>query len=385
MKAVRTPSHNHSDLLATKPVTFNNAINVNVWLSNLDKFLRQEKIQSEAEKTRFLITHLDTTNQELVKKAVQDNEKGQEYAVATVYLAELYTKKHGSGGDVQRFMERKQSRNEEATMFYTALVKLARLAFPKSSEKELDPQVIQQFVNGTYDTRIKEKLLMALKKNESCSAIVLTAMEWQALYANDLDVTETHSDQVAYLKHQQNASTLNQSNGYHKNQRSNSSSTNGNRADNQNRYQDDTESCYHCKERGHRKVQCEEWLHNTYNGRRYYQKYHQQPRENWRSQNECTRSQQYPQRNEQSNSQTQQNSGERQQSSFAPQTTSQVQRQDSAFNQRTEQQPSQVTTTQRSVTFQDNSQQRGQFDEPQRRSTIDSLNQVNGDSQSRRL
>ena len=256
-KAVRTPSRNHSDLLATKPVAFNSAINVNVWLNNLDKFLRQEKIQSEAEKTRFLISHLDTNNQELVKKAVRDNDKGQEYTVATVYLTELYTKKHGSCGDVQRFVDRKQTSNEEATTFYTALIKLARLAFPKSYEKELDPQIIQQFVNGTYYIRIKEKLLMALKKNESCSAIVLTAMEWQALYANDLDATETHSDQVAYLKHQQNASTSNQSSGYHKNQRISQKPAYESRADNQNRYQGETNSCAYCKERGHHKTQCE--------------------------------------------------------------------------------------------------------------------------------
>ena len=95
----------------TPPASFNNNVNVTLWLKDVERYFESHSINNNAHKLRYLLEHLDEFNRNLVKTKIK-TDRLETYDEASVYLLRLCGNGQHQGNKLQEYATRKQKPNE---------------------------------------------------------------------------------------------------------------------------------------------------------------------------------------------------------------------------------------------------------------------------------
>lgn len=166
--------NNQTDTTQT-PKTYNNNLNFNVWLNQVDQYLDETQTTNDKRKIDFVLSKLDTKSRRTMNDLLQSK------AITTFKelqdnLRTFYSNDTQSHTDhLLNFLDRRQNPNESLHRYYSDITDLARLAYPQESLSTLQKYVDKQFVSGLYNTLIKGQLLM----NANAKNILSQAIELQ--------------------------------------------------------------------------------------------------------------------------------------------------------------------------------------------------------------
>ena len=151
------------------PKMYNNAMNFNVWINEVERFFDESKITSDKAKIDAVTNKLDAQSKSTIKELIQ-NKTIRSYKQLQEHLNSFYN------NDVQtrtehliNFAERLQLPDENLHQYYTAVSALARKAYPSEPEHIIANFTTEQFITGLYNTYIKLQLLE--RKNDKMNIL----------------------------------------------------------------------------------------------------------------------------------------------------------------------------------------------------------------------
>ena len=154
------------------PSTYNHDTNINVWLNQVDDYLDMNKIKADKQKQETLLLRLDRTNRLALQKLI-DNKTIKSYQDLQEHVKSLYNHDMLTTRDhVINFIQRQQQPNETIGEFYASIVELAKKAYPKLGQKDLDQQISDNFINGLNNSLIRQQLL--INHDKQSNADILT-------------------------------------------------------------------------------------------------------------------------------------------------------------------------------------------------------------------
>ena len=160
---------NKSTLAA--PTTFNNTMNISVWLSEINEFLESNKIINDSAKQKTVIDKLDKTNKILVKEIIESKQI-KTYKELEEWLRNYFNKYQTSKQDfILQFISRKQQRDESLSEYYNDLQQLAQLAYPNASKETMEAFVNEQFVKGLHNTTIQQQIVLTDSVKDKTSVL----------------------------------------------------------------------------------------------------------------------------------------------------------------------------------------------------------------------
>ena len=142
----------------TPPASFNNNVNVTLWLKDVERYFESHSINNNAHKLRYLLEHLDECNRNLVKTKIK-TDRLETYDEASVYLLRLCGNGQHQGNKLQEYATRKQKPNESIAQYYRELKQLSIEAMPKDTEKNRKHHLRRTFVLGLRDESIRRALI----------------------------------------------------------------------------------------------------------------------------------------------------------------------------------------------------------------------------------
>ena len=257
-----------------QPSSYNNDININLWLNQIDDYLDVNKIKSDKQKQEAILQRIDKTNRIALRKLI-DNKTIKSYQELQEHVKSLYnhdtqtTREH-----IINFVQRKQKSNETIGEFYASTVELAKKAFPKLNQKDLDQQVSNIFMNGLSNSLIRQQLLINHDKQNALD-ILTRAIKLQSdlgdsvndynsptdinhINATNRKDNRNYSERDSNIKEEQHNNSSPRTNNSSQDYQNNTDRNNKyNRVNlNQNTNDQRRPICYNCRSEGHTARTC---------------------------------------------------------------------------------------------------------------------------------
>lgn len=166
---------NRNYLQLALPDTYSETTDILDWLEEFNLFCEANHLTNDKLKRRLFLSRMKPEVRELIKNTPSDGESFE----STIRLVKtmFQSKKMTIAEHLNEYAAYKQDEYDNVKKYYTELCRLARLALPDVQKKAFEESVASKFLDGLYDTSLKDKLLMERKNLQKLDDIVSTAFD----------------------------------------------------------------------------------------------------------------------------------------------------------------------------------------------------------------
>ena len=174
-KIIKNTKITENDQTAKLPAIYNNHVNFNIWIKDMNNYLDTNGIINDKQKQETLLKRLDSTSQAMVRNLIKEK-KIKNYKDLINYLQTSYINPNISCEDnILKFNNRTQQPHESLYKFYTHLQELVLLAYPDAPEGFIENAVKKQFIKGLCNTTVQSELLLNHSQDSNILASAVNA------------------------------------------------------------------------------------------------------------------------------------------------------------------------------------------------------------------
>ena len=260
------------------PKTFNNSLNFNIWLNQVDQYLDDLNIKSDNSRMDIVLSKLDASSRQTIKELIK-NKVVKTYKDLKDHLHTVHSNNTQSHADhIINLLDRRQRPNESLHQYYTAICDLARLAYPNETDETINKHASTQFIAGLYNTLIKGQLLINRnpKQNVLSQAVQLQSKLGDAATELNMPIAANHIKSYRHRRISFDDTTQRNNNDNIQHQQAphdNNEQQQQQQKHHNSRYQRTEDNfhqitCYNCGRRGHTARTCQQQPQRSSNNER---------------------------------------------------------------------------------------------------------------------
>jgi len=189
IKQITTSSQSSSNSIKS-PTTFNNSMNINVWLQTVKEHLNKSSISTDEQKRKCTMQFLDAQSQRILQAKI-DEGKIKTYTDLETYLRAFFSNGDRSSlGDLVKLISRKQQPIESLAKFYEDFKHLTNEAYPNEQPDITEKYAMDNFIKGLYDDKLKTALALQTSP-PNANKLLADAVEYKSTNNSSINTSNT--------------------------------------------------------------------------------------------------------------------------------------------------------------------------------------------------